>query len=138
MDITLRTIEGRRYLQQLHPLRGGDSAGRASGDLVVARALEQRRQPAQLGLRAAVDQYIRAVEGDDKAGLGIDEVRVFGRLGERFTSTASRRFLLPAPRVGVVATTLIFLPGGDCAAPGPASTATVSRIMLVISVILTC
>jgi hypothetical protein len=66
----------------LHALRGDDAARRAGEDLGVARPVEQRRQPADFQLGAALDEHVGAVEGNDLTGARVDEVRILRRFGD--------------------------------------------------------
>ena len=61
-------------LRRLHP------SGFADVELGVARILQKRRQPSQLQLRAAVNQYISAAQCNNEARTRIHEMRVFGWL----------------------------------------------------------
>ena len=58
-------------------------AGRARCHFFVARLIQQRGQPADFQFRAAFDQHIGVIELHDEAWLGVHEMRVFRRLGQR-------------------------------------------------------
>ena len=58
-------------------------ARRARGQFRVARLVQQTGQPADLQLRAALDEHVGAIQLHDQARLGIHEMRVLGRLGQR-------------------------------------------------------
>ena len=138
MDIALRTIEGRRYLQQLHPceaeIRPGAPAAILSLRAPSSSAGSQPNSasaPPSISTSARLRVTIRLGLASTKCGSSV------GLASALYINCIAADFFCQRRRVGVVATTLIFLPGA-IAAPGPASTATVSRIMLVISVILTC
>ena len=62
------------------PCDACDASGFADFDFRIARVLQERRQPADLELRATVDKHVGLAQLDDEAGPRIDEVRIFGRL----------------------------------------------------------
>ena len=72
----------RRHLHQSNPLRCLHPSRLSDFDLWVARVLQQRRKPADLELRAAINQHIGLAKFDDETGPRIDEMRILGRLGE--------------------------------------------------------
>jgi len=82
VDVALGSVERGRDIQHLDTLAAVDAAWRAGSQARVARALEQRTQPAQLQLRAALEQRIGAVEFHQEARLGIHEMRVFQGFGQ--------------------------------------------------------
>ena len=69
----------RRHVHQANALRSLDASRFADFDLRIARVLQERRQPADLQLGAAVDQHIGVAQLNDEARTRIDEVRILGR-----------------------------------------------------------
>ena len=78
-----RARQLRRHLHQPNPLRRLHAPGLADFDFRIARVLQERRQPADLELRATVDEHVGLAQLDDEARPRIDEVRIFGRLRQR-------------------------------------------------------
>ena len=72
----------RRHVHQANSLRSLHAARFAQLDLRVARILQERRQPADLQLRAAIDQHIRAPQLHDETRARIDKVRILRRFGQ--------------------------------------------------------
>ena len=68
----------RRHIHQPNALRRLDAPGFADFDLWIARVLQERRQPADLQLRAAIDQHVGAPQCNDETRTRIDEMRIFG------------------------------------------------------------
>ena len=83
MDVALGTRQLRRHFEHADAFVTEDASGLARRELGVARAREQRRQPADFQFRAALDERIGPVELHDEAGLGVHEVRVFRGPRER-------------------------------------------------------
>ena len=70
-------------VHETHTLRGLNASGFADIELRVARVLQERGEPAEFQLGAAVDQDIGVAQLHDEARPGVDEVRVFRRLRHR-------------------------------------------------------
>src|SRR4029078_1255496 len=90
VDVPLGPVEAGGNLEELDSLGGDDVTGSSRRDFTVAGVLEQWRPPAELELRSSFDQSVGPVEGDDETGLGIDEVRILRRFGERYYVHAIR------------------------------------------------
>ena len=79
MHVALRPVDALRNLEAPHEVRGQEMPGRAGLDVRVARAPQQQRQPADLEVRTAADEQVRATGGGDKARPGLQAVRVLER-----------------------------------------------------------
>src|SRR5260370_10510286 len=82
MNIAFRSIKCGRHFEQLNSLSTRDVARSPARQFGVTRLIQQRREPSYLQLGAAFDKDVGAIELPDEAGLGIDEMRIFGWFGE--------------------------------------------------------
>src|SRR5712691_1545809 len=82
VNIAFRSIKRGRHFEQLNSLSTRDVARSPARQLGVARLIQQRGEPSYLELSTAFDKDVGAIELHDEAGLGIDEMRIFGWLGE--------------------------------------------------------
>ena len=56
---------------------------RVTIDFWIARVLQERGEPTNLQLGAAVDEHVSVAQLDDETRAGIDEVRILGRFRHR-------------------------------------------------------
>src|SRR5262249_20047494 len=80
---------GARYLalgnlEDLGKLRCIEIAVTARLDSSIAALRDQRRQPADFKIQANADQQIGVAQLEEKAGLGLNEVRILVAFGESF------------------------------------------------------
>src|SRR5262245_5619434 len=82
MNVALRAIECGGDFKQLNTV-GTFHVTWPASEFRITRLVEQGRKPANFQFSAAFEKHVRAIELNDEARLGIDEVRIFGRLCER-------------------------------------------------------
>ena len=108
VNVPQRAVDhARGNVQRANGRRGVEVAGVARRHGLVPRALEHDGAPAGLHFQPKHDQEVRLAERLDETRLGLDEVRIFGPLGEggdRHVVAADR--LDQAGQVGNAATDL--------------------------------
>ena len=70
------------HVHQANALRGLDSPWFARFEFWIARVLQKGRQPAELKLGPAIDQDVGVAQRNNETRPRINEVRVFGGLGQ--------------------------------------------------------